>query len=284
MKKHRATRAFAAFLLAVSIILSACGGTGQVAKPTDAADLITKSQEAISKAKSSEADLNISMGLGEIGSMEMKGIIEDIKDPLQLHFLFDAKLSGLLAMAGDSMQIESFAEPDPSNSENIITYTRTQMGEEVEWEKSSQSKAEGNMASSAESLSKMAEDVKDSLTLAEATEKIDGKELYVVTGTVKGSALEGTVAESFDVTGGMAEEAEFDFTAKYDAKTLLPHSIDMVMKPIDASSTEEVPEGLEMFGDVEITMNMNVLFKGFDTVKSIEIPQEAKDAPESTTE
>ena len=251
--------------LAASLILSsaALGGCGK--KEVTAESIVQQSNETMEKAKSFLADFNMEMEMSMSSGdqsmdmdMVMTGTMQATQDP-EIVYMDVAMTSGLFGLSLD-MDIYTQTEED-----KVITYT----GIAGEWMKTEQ---EGLSKSNLAELQKMFGSGKE-MTLAEQTEKIGDKEVYVLTASISGEELEKVMSAMGSMANGLdsmdLSQFQADTCMKVYKDTMLPASItlDMITNG----------EGMEVDGVVTKInkMTITVDYKEFDTIDSIEIPAEA---------
>ncbi|MDY4835808.1 MAG: DUF6612 family protein [Frisingicoccus sp.] len=253
------------WVLVASIILSsaALGGCGK--KEVTAESIVQQSNETMEKAKSFLADFNMEMEMSMSSGdqsmdmdMAMTGTMQATQDP-EIVYMDVAMTSGLFGLSLD-MDIYTQTEED-----KVITYT----GIAGEWMKTEQ---EGLSKSNLAELQKMFGSGKE-MTLAEQTEKIGDKEVYVLTASISGEELEKVMSAMGSMANGLdsmdLSQFQADTCMKVYKDTMLPASItlDMITNG----------EGMEVDGVVTKInkMTITVDYKEFDTIDSIEIPAEA---------
>lgn len=253
------------WVLVASIILSsaALGGCGK--KEVTAESIVQQSNETMEKAKSFLADFNMEMEMSMSSGdqsmdmdMVMTGTMQATQDP-EIVYMDVAMTSGLFGLSLD-MDIYTQTEED-----KVITYT----GIAGEWMKTEQ---EGLSKSNLAELQKMFGSGKE-MTLAEQTEKIGDKEVYVLTASISGEELEKVMSAMGSMANGLdsmdLSQFQADTCMKVYKDTMLPASItlDMITNG----------EGMEVDGVVTKInkMTITVDYKEFDTIDSIEIPAEA---------
>ena len=190
--------------------------------------------------------------------MVMTGTMQATQDP-EIVYMDVAMTSGLFGLSLD-MDIYTQTEED-----KVITYT----GIAGEWMKTEQ---EGLSKSNLAELQKMFGSGKE-MTLAEQTEKIGDKEVYVLTASISGEELEKVMSAMGSMANGLdsmdLSQFQADTCMKVYKDTMLPASItlDMITNG----------EGMEVDGVVTKInkMTITVDYKEFDTIDSIEIPAEA---------
>ena len=252
------------WLLAGVMLLSvaAFGGCGK--KEVTAESLVKEANENMEKAKSyiGDMDMQMSMNISSEGvamdmDMGMKGTIEYTAEPEIFHMKGTMDMS-LLGLSMD-MDIYSQVEDDKA-----IVY----MGMMDEWMKSETEVDESSM----QEIYTIAGDGKD-MTLAEETEKIDDREVYVLTTTITGEEFEEIMGVMESMTEGVGEmnwsNVQANVTMKIYKDTVLPASVSIEM----SDSGEGIEsEGVSVkFNSISVVMN----YTDFDSVDSITIPEEA---------
>lgn len=251
--------------LVASLIFSsaALGGCGK--KEVTAESIVQQSNETMEKAKSFLADFNMDMEMSMTSGgqsmdmdMAMTGTMQATQDP-DVVYMDMTMTSGLFGLSLD-MDIYTQAQED-----KIITYT----GIAGEWMKTEQ---EGLSKSNLAELQKMFGSGKE-MTLDEQTEKIGDKEVYVLTASISGEELEKVMSAMGSMANGLdsmdLSQFQADTCMKVYKDTMLPAAI-----TLDMITTGE---GMEVDGVVTKIekMTITVDYKEFDTIDSIEIPDEA---------
>ena len=257
------------WLLASVMLLSAAalGGCSGSEKVT-AESLVKEATENMEKAKSfaGDLDMDMSMAISSEGvtmdmDMGMDGTFECTTDPEIFH------MSGTMDMSllGLSMDMDMYTQID---GDKAVSY----VGVMGEWMKSEESVDENSM----QEMYTIAGDGKD-MTLAEETEKIDDREVYVLTSTITGEEFQEIMGVMDSMTEGLGEmdwsAMQADVTMKIYKDTVLPASVSIEMS--------DSGEGIESEGVVIKFKNMSLVmnYSDFDTIDSITIPDEALSAP-----
>ena len=250
------------WLLVSVMLLSAVAFGGK--KEVTAESLVKEANENMEKAKSyaGDMDMQMSMNISSEGvamdmDMGMKGTIEYTAEPEIFHMKGTMDMS-LLGLSMD-MDIYSQVEDDKA-----IVY----MGMMDEWMKSETEVDESNM----QELYTIAGDGKD-MTLAEETEKIDDREVYVLTTTITGEEFEEIMGVMEGMTEGIDEmnwsDVQANVTMKIYKDTVLPASVSIEMS--DSGEGIESEGVTVKFNSISVVMN----YTDFDSVDSITIPEEA---------
>lgn len=257
-----------AWLLASVMILSAVvlGGCGK--KEVTAESLVKQANENMEKVKSfaGDLDMQMSMNISSEGvamdmNMGMTGAIECTSEPEIFH------MNGTMSMdlLNMSMDMDMYTQVDGDKS---ITYINMM----DEWMKSEETVEEGGM----EDMYTVAGDGKD-MTLAEETEKIGDKEVYVLTSTISGEEFQEIMGSMEEMTESLGEvdfsTMEAEVTLKIYKDTVLPASVSIVMS--DSGEGIESEGVLVKFNNISVVLNYNE----FDSIDSITIPEEALSAP-----
>lgn len=257
-----------AWLLASVMILSAVilGGCGK--KEVTAESLVKQANENMEKVKSfaGDLDMQMSMNISSEGvamdmNMGMTGAIECTSDPDIFHM--DGTMS--MDLLNMSVDMDMYTQVDGDKS---ITYINMM----DEWMKSEETVEEGGM----EDMYTVAGDGKD-MTLAEETEKIGDKEVYVLTSTISGEEFQEIMGSMEEMTESLGEvdfsTMEAEVTLKIYKDTVLPASVSIVMS--DSGEGIESEGVLVKFNNISVVLNYNE----FDSIDSITIPEEALSAP-----
>lgn len=254
------------WLLVSVMILSAVvfGGCGK--KEVTAESLVKEANENMEKAKSytGDMDMQMSMGISSEGvamdmDMGMQGTIEYTAEPEIVHMKGTVDVSLLGPAMNMDMDIYSQVEDDK---------TTVYMCMMDEWMKSET----GSDESSIQDMYAIAEDGKD-MTLAEETEKIGDREVYVLTSTITGEEFQEIMGVMENMTEGVGDmdwsNMQANVTMKIYKDTILPASVSIEMS--------DSGEGIESEGVTVKLINLSVVmnYVDFDSVDSIEIPEEA---------
>lgn len=235
-------------------------------------------QEAVKKtetAKSMEGNMtmDMEMGLGQSGMSMSMGISLDAdlqvtKDP-QVSHVNGTMTMDLLNM---SLDLEAYTQTEKDSN---TTYVKVA----DEWQKQTTDVSGldmGTMLDLEKILSSGSE-----LTLADKTEKLDGKEVYVIQTTIDGETfnellgamsgvMEETYTQNIDFSGMTA-----DMTVKIYKDSKLPVLISMTMDGDGMSLADQ--DGVSVSLD---KLSYELKITSYDSLDKIEIPQEALDAPE----
>lgn len=254
------------WLLVSVMILSAVvfGGCGK--KEVTAESLVKEANENMEKAKSytGDMDMQMSMGISSEGvamdmDMGMQGTIEYTAEPEIVHMKGTVDVSLLGPAMNMDMDIYSQVEDDK---------TTVYMCMMDEWMKSET----GSDESSIQDMYAIAEDGKD-MTLAEETEKIGDREVYVLTSTITGEEFQEIMGVMENMTEGVGDmdwsNMQANVTMKIYKDTILPASVSIEMS--DSGEGIESEGVTVKFNNLSVVMN----YVDFDSVDSIEIPEEA---------
>ena len=263
MRKKLAWLLIGTMLLGTTLL----GGCG---KKVTAQSLVEEMNTKMKNVKSYEStmDMDMSMsvesqGIGMDVDLSIDGDTDMVLDPMLAHM--DLKVE--TSLLGLSMDMDMYMQVD---GDQVITYT----GLAGEWMKTTQPLTE-ELA-----MNDMSFDVGDpeKLILADKTEMLDGGEAYVITGVINGDELTSILSnaesmmdslEGIDLSGVQA-----DMTLKVYKDTGYPASMEVVMSGEGLSTEAE--------GATTSITNLSVImiYEGFDTIDTIEIPPEVLAAPE----
>lgn len=252
------------WLLVSVMLLSAVvfGGCGK--KEVTAESLVKEANENMEKAKSytGDMDMKMSMNVSSQGvamdmDMGMQGTIEYTAEPEIVHMkgTMDVSLLGL------SMDMDMYSQVEDDKATVYMCMMN-------EWMKSET----GIDESSIQDMYAIAEDGKD-MTLAEETEKIGDREVYVLTSTITGEEFQEIMGVMENMTEGVGDmnwsNMQANVTMKIYKDTILPASVSIEMS--DSGEGIESEGVTVKFNNLSVVMN----YVDFDSVDSIEIPEEA---------
>ena len=166
-----------------------------------------------------------------------------------------------MSLLGLSMDMDVYTQVDGDKAISYINIMNEWMKSETEVDESSM-----------QDMYTVAGDGKD-MTLAQETEKIGDREVYVLTSTITGEEFEQIMGVMDTVTEGLGEvdfsTMQADVTMKIYKDTVLPASVSIEM----ADSGEGIEtEGMTIkFNNISVVMN----YTDFDSIDSITIPDEA---------
>ena len=274
-------------LVAVSMIaalLTGCGATNE--------SVITKMVEKTSSSKSVDAnmifDLSMSMTSTDDNSAETSmsmalGVDANIQTLKSSETDSVTKLEGNVNanLFGFDMKIPVLAYSDLSD-DSLVTYSYD--SDSKSWKKETSDDIDSYLNMSSIDFT----DYTDSLELSKDKVEIDGNKCYQLTGTVSGDkfssvfgdALEDSTLEDIDYSSLVA-----DVVLYVNSKTYYPVSMTADFSNSDFSSlTESSDEDtFDLFGDVTYsvdTFKVSITYNGFDTIDSLDIPEDALNAVE----
>lgn len=255
------------WVLAGTMLLSAVifGGCGTKKEKLTAESILEQVNENMDNIQSVSGDMamNVDMKISESGlgmnmSMGMDCDLEMTMEPEIVHMA--GKLN--LSLLGLSMDMESYTVTEGDKKTNYTKMNNV-------WEKSEEdAEDEAGVGELFDELSSASE-----LTLQKETEKIDDKEVYVLTAGVSGESLNSFMGS----VESMAEDAgeldlsgvEADVTLRVYKDEMLPAAVSVEIS--DAGGVVE-SDGTKM----EIhSLSLELNYSEFDTIESIEIPEEA---------
>lgn len=264
MKEEKGMRKKTAWLLVIVMLLSAALFGGCSKEKVTAESLVKEANENMEKVKSftGDMDMEMSMDLSSEGismnmDIGMEGTFEGTTEPEIFHMqgTMDMSLLGL------SMDMDVYTQVDGDKAISYINIMNEWMKSETEVDESSM-----------QDMYTVAGDGKD-MTLAQETEKIGDREVYVLTSTITGEEFEQIMGVMDTVTEGLGEvdfsTMQADVTMKIYKDTVLPASVSIEM----ADSGEGIEtEGMTIkFNNISVVMN----YTDFDSIDSITIPDEA---------
>ncbi|MCJ7835968.1 hypothetical protein MUB23_11290 [Cuneatibacter sp. NSJ-177] len=268
---------YLAVLMACLLTVAGLAGCGEKVTATELVDAMKAQWE---DASSIEAEMNIdgtikisSNGISMEMMLELAGKLQTVKDKGSI---IDMGITVSAAGQKQAMDMQMISVKD-GDKEKVYTYQNDI------W---SYSEADKGDQDSSSQLSKLMND-KMEWTLEKDTEKVDGEEAYVLTSTVNGKDLMDAFSEMAEVSESDIEDMAKDvdlsklnldivwFISKED-KTPLKAEVDF------GDSLNQLFEGTELAGS-KIELSFEITDFGFDTVKSIKVPDEAL-AAETPTE
>lgn len=248
----------AAVMAVSSVMLGGCGG-----KKVTAEGIVQEVNANMEKIKSFSGDMNMDMTIGFSDGTEEQEMaltasstLEATTDPVITHMKMRIEMD-LLGMSVDS---DVYTQID---GDTTTSYT----GVAGMWTKTEQTTPD---AESVQELYAIAGDGTD-MTLAEKTEKVGDKEVYVLTSIITGEEFQSMMNTMGNMTQGIDMDMsamEANVTMKVFKDSMMPASVSIEMK--------DAGEGIEVDGIVvKMAMLMTVNYNEFDTVESITIPEEA---------
>ena len=270
MKKQCAV--FLTVLLALtSVLFSGCG------KKVTAEELMKEVKANMEKVTSMSMDIDadISMGIKQSGvgldldvTMSMK--TEQTKDPEAAHMTGTVSMS----LLGMNVDMESYSVVE--NGKTAV-YTNTA----GEWTRTESELPDENSLNEISEMFSQNEEYK----LQDKTEKLDGKEVYVLNTTISGEYMESIMgqmnsAANSGVDGADWSGVKIDSVIKIDAEKKLP--VEMILDCGDSmSELMKNAMGASGSSDAEISVNefvMTITFGRFNEIDEIKVPEEAKAA------
>lgn len=267
MRKKLAWLLIGTMLLGTTLL----GGCG---KKVTAQSLVEEMNTKMKNVKSYEStmDMDMSMsvesqGIGMDVDLSIDGDTDMVLDPMLAHM--DLKVE--MSLLGLSMDMDMYMQVD---GDQVITYT----GLAGEWMKTTQPLTEEMV------MNDLSFNVGDpsKLILADKTEMLDGGEAYVITGTITGEELTSLLSNAESMMDSLAgidlSGIQADMTLKVYKDTGYPASMEVVMSGEGLSTEAE--------GATTSITNLSVImiYEGFDTIDTIEIPPEVLAAPELDSE
>lgn len=265
------------FILLAIVLLAAVGCQG-VSAPKDAQDLIIKSQKEVEKKKSFTADYTTDIKINIMGQEIGTKAVGDIKQIMQ-NSLSEMNMSmtvtgSSIGAETPSMNMKMFTEQDPENENQLITYSNVSNS----WSKQVQDISQLKGKNLSDNTIKILEENKEAFTLEEETQEINGKESYLITGTLPAATVNSMIENSPFESQNIKFNEDMEVKGQYffDKETLLPNQV-LINVPNMKMAIELGVEGMEA-QSMEMNMDMIMNYTGFDNVDSIVIPDEAKNA------
>ncbi len=286
--KYTVKKLLAVVLALVLVVgLTACGGD----TPKTPAEILAKAEENLEAVKSMTFDMSIEMGMaaeGQTLDMAITMTGESITDPAVMH----ATMGLDMGMLG-AMEMEMYAEEADGKA---ITYMGMDNGAGIEWgkeeapiEDSAEFDAQGGMSEYMALAMDMTENGTETVNGAEAT-RYDGviskehlEEALEATGMMDsmsdlmGVGDEETIEESM---AALTDLADMPISIWVDKEQMLPVKYEMDMTELMQKVMSNMMGNMgEDAGSISIsTMKISMTLGGFNSVETIEIPEEAKNA------
>ncbi len=257
------------------LAVSALAVTGCGEKELTAEEIVKTAQENAEKAESFSGNMDMSISMSMDGAslgmdtdfdmdISVNGALEYIKEPETMHM--DMEMS----MMGISMEMDTYTKTE---DDQVTTYVNT-MGT---WVKEVTELGDVDEDSFQDMYNMIGDP--SQMTLAEETETVNEQEAYVLTTTVTGDQLESLMGQMEELTGEMGDfdlsDLTADVTMKVYKETLLPASVSVEM------STEDGEMEVEGISVALNGMSMTMDYTVYNSVESIEIPEEALNAVSS---
>ncbi len=297
-KKMKKLLALGLSLVMVLTLLAGCGSSGEKsAEDLSPQDAITQAMENLDNVKSMSYDMDMDMDFGmtmgdeELESLKIKTTAEAdyILDPVTMKMTMNMDMGD-----GESLDMLSYLQKDgdkyvmytgTENEDGTIDWSRTEMTDLPDIE---QYKAADSMKLYMSNGENFTEN---------GTEQVNGMDAVRYDGIIKGEDLQ----EVMD-TSGMSEQmaalnigspetlfsdaGDMPISIWIDKEQLLPVKYEMDMSVIMQSIMEKALtaqlEGLEGADSIKIAVNKVLIamdVKNYNQIDSIEIPEEALNAP-----
>ena len=249
----------AGVMILSAIMLGGCSSAKEKLTAESILEQVKGNMESIQSVSGDVAmdmDMKISeSGLGMNLSVGLDCAMEMTMEPEVIHV--NGKLD--MSLLGLSMDMEAYSVTE---GDQAITYTKMNNA----WTKS-----EGTAAGMGDLFDSFSSE--SGLTLQESTEKIGDKEVYILTGEVSGDEMDALVGEMDSFTEGIGE---VDLSGIKANATLKVYKDEMLPASVNIEITE-TGDAVEADGvSVEInSMSVEMNYTEFDTIESIEVPEEA---------
>lgn len=284
MKKQLSKCLAAGIVLALALALTACGGT------SSAEDIMVRAQEAFDDIHSMHYSIDMDMAFsaeGESISMKTTAEADCVVDPMALDMDMTVDMMGLF-----DMTLKMYLVQD---GDSFITYTGIDDGEGgMSWSKEVMDNM-GEMAQyDGQASMKVYLDNISSFKEA-GTEEINGVTAVRYDGVIAQDSLKevleasGTLEqyESMGIEGLddlLSEMGDLPVSIWIDPDTCLPVKYEMDMTKMMQSMMDKLLAADEETAETEMTVDkcaIVMLCSDYNAIDSIEIPQEALDAPSS---
>lgn len=263
-----------ALVLIFAFMMTGCGGP----KKVTAQSLLEGAQAKTEAANSMEGKMTMEMtiesedmaALGGSMALSMDMDMQTTTDPVASY------MTGSVNMMGFGMDMDIYTVVEDGKLCNYMKVMDQWMVQRLDFDESMMEAVD----SSAKDLLKNI----DSLTLAEETKDVDGKEAYIISGTIEGEDVQNLMNSATSSLGGVMGNTDqidlsgmtVDVEYAVGKEDGLPIYTNMKFGGMKSSA-----EGVE----VNISdMTANLTYTGFGTVESIAVPQEAIDNAQDITE
>jgi len=264
--KRKLIAVIAVFMLAVGM-LAGCSGSKEVT----AKSLLEEVQSNVDKKKSLESKMTLSMEMsgdslkdyGGSMTVTMDMDVQTTTDPVANY------MSGKMGVLGVNMDMQVYTVVEDKKICNYINMMNQWMVQKYDYNADDVNKIDA----AGKDLLKNS----DSLTLAKDTKDVDGKQAYIITGTLTGDAIQDLLESASSTMGTMLGSSsdidlskmsvDIEYAVSKDDK--LPLYTNLTFKGMDS-----------LTGETDVTVGnftMKMTYTGFDTVDKITVPQEAID-------
>lgn len=266
MRGKRSLFLVLAGIILVSSVLAGCG------KQMTAEKLIKEMEENCQKTESIEGDFNFGMvidmeesGVSMNMGMGMDGTFEMMNTPAVMHL----KGAMNIDLMNLKMDMELYTKQE---DEKTTAYVKLA----DQWNKTEQEAGEKTEEKPSP------QDIFSEWVLLDKTEKIEGRESYVLTGEISSEKLEKLLVsfkETIESQGGNVDfkSVNIPLTLNVYKDSKLPASMEIDMNAFVSNILKAVSsesEGITTTEDCRLV----ITFKQYDQVKGIEIPKEALEA------
>lgn len=260
----------AAGILAVSML----AGCGASAAKVTAESLLKEVESKCDAMKSMETHTTVEMtldseALGGSVDMTMDMTMQTTTDPVANY------MKGNIGLLGSTLDMENYTVVE---DDQILSYTGMAgqwMVQKMAYDKDSVEK----INAAASDLLKS----KDSLTLADETQDVDGTEAYIISGSISGADVKNLMGSMESTLGTLTGDTEMnmddlsvEFTYAVSKEDKMPLYMDMTFNGLGAGS-----------GDEQVTFskfNMKMEYTNYDTVEAITVPQDVVDTAVDITD
>lgn len=243
-----------------------------------AVDLLGDSRLAMENVKSYEATFRVDTKMameGEeirvVSEGDLRQMVPEKKMDMKVRAMFGGDENPSLGSELKPMEMRILTEPV---EERRYAFYLQAMGTWLRGELSEEDLEAENM-NTTQQVAEIFADNDSRLVLNDEKVTLDGKEVYVMEGRASAKAIN-SLFNSNNPSGGeveYTEESDAELYATFDAQTKLP--VEMKISLIGAKV-----KSAETSDEMAMDMITTIRYTGFDTVDSIEIPEEAKNAAE----
>ncbi|RDU23365.1 DUF6612 family protein [Anaerosacchariphilus polymeriproducens] len=234
-------------------------------------ELLTKMQETSKNYKSAEMDIKMSIsseggekaaGATEF-SIDIDGTSSVILKPQTV------KMEGTMKMKAAGQEHETplkvYTEKEDNGKYTTYTYDKN-----AGWYKMTTDMAEYDYSSMIDY--KALKDLSSDFKISKDSVKKDNTECYELTGKLTGDTLKSLYSnyKSLGITDNNLEDYSIDLTILIDKDNFKTKSMNLKLGTTEKS-------------EIKLSCNVDINFKSYDSVKSIEVPEEAKKAQDMSS-
>lgn len=247
-------------------LLSGCANKKEV---SSAEDILTKVQEASTSYKSAEMGINMSISSG--AAVESESEAEELSFSVELGGTSSVVLNPEISKMEGTMKVNLAGQ---ENESDLLVYTKKEddgqyttyiQDATAGWYKMTAevSEYDYNAMMNYDAL----KDLSSSLKVSKEEAEVKGVKCYELTGTLTGEDLK-TIYSNYENMGlaeGELKNYSVDLTLAVDKETYRPQ-----LMTLSINSTEDAA--------TQMTCEISITFESYDSIDSIEIPDEAINA------